>query len=168
MEETKRRREEVVVTGHRCLTNTEIRNEIGNKTRAMGVNSRAERIKTGRDHIQIKRTTITTQMSLQYMFHNILGRLNSNIDSCLIGPLVNTCWKWTVYNIHTSSINGRYLFCLLRGMLPMLWSIFPRCIGDPLFQRMPVRQVLLAMEVDEWEGHLCHRKHSSTSRNRHG
>ena len=80
MEETKRRREEVVVTGHRRWTHIEITNEMGNKTRATGVSSREERINKGRDHIQIKITTITTQMSLQYMFHTITGQLNSNID----------------------------------------------------------------------------------------
>jgi hypothetical protein len=53
---------------------------MGNKTRATGVSSREERINKGRDHIQIKITTITTQMSLQYMFHTITGQLNSNID----------------------------------------------------------------------------------------
>tara|TARA_B110000091_G_scaffold7119_2_gene6924 strand:- start:9453 stop:9680 length:228 start_codon:yes stop_codon:yes gene_type:complete len=67
MEETKHRREEVGVMGHRRWTNTEIANEMGNKTRDTGVNSRAERMSSGRDQIQIKRTTITTPRSLQYM-----------------------------------------------------------------------------------------------------
>jgi hypothetical protein len=50
-------------------------NEIGNKTRAMGVNSREERINKGRDQSQRKITTITTQMSLQYMFHTYYGSI---------------------------------------------------------------------------------------------
>jgi hypothetical protein len=75
MEETKRRREEVVVTRHWRWTHIEIANEMGNKIRATGVSSREERINKGRDHSQRKITTITTQMSLQYMFHTITGSI---------------------------------------------------------------------------------------------